>query len=99
MAFSEIQNVGAILRDIGDETNQTAQANENVAVVILFIFLTWTQNQQRQESYEGGAINLINLTVLIMNNSVGQWNICSFQRKIMYIVQENDVGNNTLIDS
>ena len=99
MAFSEIQNMGAILRDIGDETNQTAQANENVAVVILFIFLTWTQNQQRQESYEGGAINLINLTVLIMNNSVGQWNICSLQRKIMFTVQENDVGNNTLIDS
>lgn len=71
MAFSEIQNIGAILRDIGDETNQTAQANENVAVVI-FIFLTWTHNQQRQESYEGGAINLINLTVLIMNNSVGR---------------------------
>lgn len=71
MAFSEIQNIGAILRDIGDETNQTAQANENVAVVI-FIFLTWTHNQQRQESYEGGAINLINLTVLIMNNSEGQ---------------------------
>ena len=55
MPSSEIQKVGAMLRELGDLTNQSAQgnrpANENIVVILLvfFIYLCWTHNQQRRE--------------------------------------------------